>query len=288
MTRKQYVTEILPRLKILLMVLPLFLLITIFSGCAADPSCAFGGKPAREATIPQGLGVNIHFTDPKPGEVKMIATAGFRWVRMDLKWDVTERRRGQYDFAEYDRLASALDESKIHALFILDYGNPLYDNSTPPRTPSARQAFARWAVAAAKHFSSRGIMWEVYNEPNQQIFWPPWPNPKEYLELALAVGQAFRTEVPGEKLIGPAVSEIDYSFVEECLTAGLLDYWSAVSVHPYRQTDPEGAATEYCRVRDMIKRYSGAKDVPIISSEWGYSATWSDMSEAKQGALFAR
>src|SRR5947208_12539889 len=49
---------------------------------------------AHSATLEQGLGVNIHFTEPEPGEMKMIADAGFRWVRTDFKWEATERERG--------------------------------------------------------------------------------------------------------------------------------------------------------------------------------------------------
>jgi len=272
------------------MILPIVFLITLLSGCTADTNCKFGGTPAKESFIPQGLGVNIHFTDPKPGEVKMIAAAGFRWVRMDFKWDATEPEPGRYDFSEYDRLMSALDESNLHALFILDYGNPLYDKGAPPRTPETRQAFARWAVAAAKHFSNRGVVWEVYNEPNHDVFWPPRPNASEYVELALAVGRAFRSEVPGEKLVGPAVSEMDFAFLETCFKAGLLDYWSGVSVHPYLRSDPEEAAVEYCRLRKLIERYRTGSGgvVPIISGEWGYSSAWRGMSEEKQGAMFAR
>lgn len=285
------------------MLLPLVLLITLLSGCTADTNCKFGVTPAKEPFISQGMGVNIHFTDPQPGEVKMIAAAGFHWVRMDFKWDVTEHERGQYDFSEYDRLMSALDESKIKALFILDYGNPLYDRGAPPRTSEARQAFVRWAVAAAKHFSNRGVTWEVYNEPNHDMFWPPRPNANEYVELALAVGRAFRSEAPSEKLIGPAVSEMDFAFLETCFKAGLLDYWSAVSVHPYLRSDPEEAAVEYCRLRKMIQHYSlsygtstsrgsdrvnHTRVIPIISGEWGYSSAWRGMSEEKQGAMFAR
>src|SRR5205809_550016 len=93
-----------------LMFLPLVLLITLLSGCTADSNCKFGANVTRASEIPTGLGVNIHFTDPKPGEIKMIAEAGFRWIRMDLKWDSTERERGRYDFSEYDRLVKALDE----------------------------------------------------------------------------------------------------------------------------------------------------------------------------------
>ena len=274
------------------MFLPLIFFLTILSGCAAPTDCKFGSISTTTSAIPQGLGVNIHFTDPQPGEVKMIADAGFRWVRMDFRWDTTERESGKYDFSEYDRLMSALDESKINALFILDYGNPLFDKGAPPRTAEARQAFARWAVAAAKHFSNRGVIWEVYNEPNHEKFWPPRPKAAEYVELALAVGRAFRAEAPNEKLIGPAVSEMDFAFLEACFKAGLLDYWSAVSVHPYLRSDPEEAAVEYCRLRKMIDQYGTARAskqaIPIISGEWGYSSAWRGMSEDKQGALFAR
>ena len=274
------------------MFLPLIFFLAILSGCATPTDWKFGSTSATASAIPQGLGVNIHFTDPQPGEVKMIADAGFRWVRMDFKWDATEREPGKYDFSEYDRLMSALDESKINALFILDYGNPLFDKGAPPRTAEARQAFARWAVAAAKHFSNRGVIWEIYNEPNHGQFWPPRPEANEYVELALAVGRAFRAEAPNEKLIGPAVSEMDFIFLESCFKAGLLDYWSAVSVHPYLRADPEEAAVEYCRLRKMIQRYGTARGIqrviPIISGEWGYSSAWRGMSEEKQGALFAR
>jgi hypothetical protein len=284
---------------------PLVLLLVLTlpcSGCIPVKECTFIPPSASASlTIPDGFGVNIDFTDPRPGEIKMLSEAGFRWVRMDLKWDATEKD-GHYDFAAYDRLMTALEPFGIRALFILDYGNPLYDKGAPPRTEFTRQAFARWAVAAAKHFAGRGALWEVYNEPNHPTFWPPQPNPKEYVALALAVGRAFRESLPAEKLIGPATSEIDFDFMESCFKAGLLEYWSAVSVHPYRRSDPETAAQDYCRLGDMIKTYATApirtgsssdrvavqKEIPIISSEWGYSSVWPGMSEEKQAQLLAR
>jgi len=149
----------------------------------AKVNCPGAWSPSSQPqTFERGLGVNIHFTEPRPGEIKQIAAAGFRWVRMDFKWDATERERGRYDFAPYDRLLSSLDEFGIHALFILDYGNPLYDDG-PPRTKVARQAFANWATAAAKHFSGRGLIWEIYNEPNIAQFWPSGPNAAEYTAM---------------------------------------------------------------------------------------------------------
>jgi hypothetical protein len=247
-------------------------------------------------TIDQSYGVNIHFTDPQPGEIKMIADAGFRWVRMDLKWDSTESERGRYDFTAYDRLMTAIEPLGLRALFILDYGNPLYGEGAP-RTEEARNAFARWAVAAARHFANRGVMWEVYNEPNNGMFWQP-TNASEYALLAITVGKAFRESVPNEKLMGPAVGEMDFSFLDSCFKAGALDAWFAVSVHPYLRGNPENVAGDYAKLREMIVSYKTAGDgdeekqagsiLPIISGEWGYSAAWRGMNEEKQAMMLAR
>jgi hypothetical protein len=249
--------------------------------------------------LDRALGVNIHFTDPQPGEIKMIAAAGFRWVRMDFVWAETEKARGHYDFSAYDRLLESLRPFDIGALLILDYANPLYDHGAPPRTEGTRRAFADWAAAAARHFAGGRVIWEIYNEANTKMFWRPQPDVNEYVALALAVGRAFRLAAPKEKLIGPATAGLDLPFLEACFKAGLLDYWTAVSVHPYRESDPEEAANDYCRLRKMIDAYSahrsvppavagGPTQIPIISGEWGYSSVWRGMSEEKQGALLAR
>jgi hypothetical protein len=282
-------------LRLVLLVLSVFLSLSISADRTLTNCPSAWSTVSNSPPLEQGLGVNIHFTDPKPGEMKMISQAGFHWIRMDFKWDTTELERGRYDFSAYDRLMQSLDEYGLRALFILDYGNPLYTADKAVRTEEGRRAFAQWAAAAAKHFANRGVVWEIFNEPNVRMFWPPQPNAAEYIALALAVGRAFRAEAPNEKLIGPATSGIDFNFLEACFKAGLLDYWSAVSVHPYRQSDPEDAANDYCRLRQLIDRYRGVKRtggsdsvIPIISGEWGFSSAWPRMDEARQGGLLAR
>ncbi len=270
--------------------------------------------------IPDCLGVNIHFTDPKPGELEMLAAAGFRWVRMDFHWAGTEQKKGEYDFSAYDRLVAALDQHKLRAVFILDYGNKIYPKAEPPTTDEARAAFASWAVAAVSHFKGRGYLWEMWNEPNGG-FWKSANKTNDYIALAKATGEALRqagltrrdalprvpdqpgATPPGEQItpeksgtrgsaslrgdafIGPATSTIDLPYLEACFKAGLLEYWDAVSVHPYRQTAPETVEEEYRSVRLLIRKYAPAgKQIPVVSGEWGYSTQYSAFKDKEPAA----
>jgi polysaccharide biosynthesis protein PslG len=239
--------------------------------------------------IPNGLGVNIHFTDPRPGEMRMLAQAGFRWVRMDFHWASIEKERGRYDFSAYDRLLASLAPYGIRALFIFDYTHPLYDDDLAPHTDVGRQAFAQFATAAVQHFRGHGILWEMWNEPNLKQFWNPEPNVADYAALAISVGKAIRAVAPEESYIGPATSRLNMPFLEGCFKAGLLDYWSAVSVHPYRRVDPESTAFEYAELRRIIAHYAPAgKRIPIYSGEWGYSDIAERLSLERQGQFLPR
>src|SRR5436190_2769824 len=205
--------------------------------------------------IPDSAGVNIHFTDPAPGEMKMLAEAGFKWVRMDFDWARIEKEKGKYDFSAYDRLLKACDEHAIRALFILDYANPLYDDNRSPDTDAGRAAFATWAAESVKHFRGRGVLWEMYNEPNSP-FWRPKQNVEDYIKLALATGKAIKAAAPEERYIGPATSGIDLPFIEASFKSGLLHYWDAVSVHPYGQEAPETRTEQYRKLRLLIAKYA--------------------------------
>jgi hypothetical protein len=77
---------------------------------------------------------------------------------------------------------------------------------------------------------------------------------------------------------------MNFDFLERCFQAGLLADWDAVSVHPYRHNGAPATATdEFRRLRALIAKYApSGKTIPIISSEWGYSALWKNIDEAKQ------
>ena len=276
-----------------------FLLSLLASGLCAAP-----GLPPL--VLPEGVGVNIHFSRGHERDLDMIAAAGFKFIRMDFGWGGIERKKGEYDWAAYDELTANLEKRKMRPIYIFDYSNGLYEDSVAskdpitgkehrdtasPQKPESVAAFARWAAAAAKHYQGRGIVWEIWNEPNIS-FWKPKADARQYATLALATCQAVRAADPQAVIIAPGSSEFPWTFMETLFAAGALEYLDAVSVHPYRseRQGPETAATDYLRLRALIERYAPAsrKSLPIISSEWGYPTHNKGASLATQAAYVAR
>ncbi|MGB9182360.1 MAG: cellulase family glycosylhydrolase [Pyrinomonadaceae bacterium] len=285
---------------------------------------------SRLSVIPRGLGVNI-YSGGDDGinhgdtefEINSVgATTDFRWIRVDFHWKGTPRtfvnqdhRYPVYTFKYYDDLLRTLTLQNLRPIFILDDVDPDYDqdkNATPncfkengKLNCDDQVQFARFVGQAVSHFKGKGIVWEMYNEPNLPDFWKPQPGATvnqttlDYTRLAIRVGKKIRAIAPNEIYVGPATSNIEKSgldFLELCFKQGLLDYWTAISVHPYRKNDnPETVLDskrlgDYMQLRALIAKYAHNKHVPIISSEWGYSSYWpqTSMDDFKQAKYLVR
>jgi hypothetical protein len=245
------------------------------------------------------IGVNIHFIRPDTRLLDLAKSAGFGFIRMDLFWPMVEKSASQYDFSEYDLLMRALEERGMGALFILDYGNPLYydgpggfNDKWGPQTAATRAAYARFALAAAKHYSGRKVMLEVWNEPNVAHFWLPATHPANYGLLANEAYKAVKEEIADVPIIAGAASGCDAAFLGQVFDVPGLANVDAVSIHPYRDRAPETFVQERILVQDVLRRKTGRGDIPLYSGEWGYPSTMfggrSDAAWKKQAAYAVR
>jgi polysaccharide biosynthesis protein PslG len=251
-------------------------------------------------------GVNIHFTRGHERDLDLIAAAGFRFIRMDFVWQNIEYARGEYNWTAYDELTSNLNKRGLRAIYILDYSNSLYEDTVVSKDPITGEevkdiaapvkaesvaAYTHWAAEAAIRFRESNVVWEIWNEPNIS-FWRPAADVDQYNRLAVSVCEAVKSAVPNSLLIGPATSQIPFPFLESFLASGVLKYLDGVSIHPYRDysLSPETADSEYRKLRDLIKLYApdGKKNIPVISSEWGYASCPKGVTPEKQAALAVR
>jgi hypothetical protein len=88
--------------------------------------------------------------------------------------------------------------------------------------------------------------------------------------LAIAASQAMRRADPNCIIIGPALYGVDLNYLETCFKDGCLNYFNAITIHPYRSNGPETVGDDYRRVRELIDRYAQAKSLSLLQGEWGY------------------
>ena len=245
-------------------------LLILFSILASSVLAAI---PLPELTVPNGFGTNIHFRG-EPRDLDLIRDAGFKFIRMDLAWSGVEREKDAYEFEKigYDALTAGCTKRGIRILYILDYSNKLYEANRSVRTEQGRRAFAAFAEAAAKRYKGKGILWEIWNEPNIKQFWTPQPSVDDYCRLVKQTASRVKQADPSGLVVAPATSGIPFKWLEDCFKKGLLNQIDALSVHPYRPQPPETVIKDYAKLRELIKRYAPkGKKFPIISGEWGYS-----------------
>src|SRR4029450_3559955 len=98
------------------------------------------------------FGVTIEFYRDAHKQAEMMAAAGVRWVRIDLAWSAAEPEPGRYDFRTWDLFIDSFEPLGIRTLFILDYGNRLYDEGLPPSTESGSAGFGGFLRQRAPRF----------------------------------------------------------------------------------------------------------------------------------------
>jgi hypothetical protein len=219
--------------------------------------------------IGDGFGTNIHWTTAAPGETAMLATA-FRVVRMDLMWGSVESRCGQYNFTAYDTLLAAMEAHGLRPYWILDYSNSCYDPGPGCHSDACVAAYGRFTAAVVTRYAGHGIIFESVNEPNGMGA----DNATQITRLCAAAGPHFLAA--NETFVGPTSAGIDWTYLNATFSAGILQYLSGVSVHPYRATAPETVISDLQLLRTYVDFYSAqwnvTRPLPILAGEWGYTS----------------
>lgn len=255
------------------------------SGAAEiDPFGADALPASRTGRVSDFVGVQSNFITHFPLDTKQLdlaKAAGFGFVRGVLAWDMVEKTKGRYDFSKWEELVRALGARGLGSYLILDANNPLYydgpgsfDYKWGPRTAATRSAFAAFARAAARTFAGRKVVLEVWNEPNIPAFWHPAPDARNYSLLAAEVAAAVKDAGLKTPIVACATSLIDLAFLEKVARGGGLARADAVSVHPYRTSNPETFFDEFAVAEQAVRADAGRSGLAFWAGEWGYSSTW--------------
>jgi hypothetical protein len=183
-----------------------------------------------------------------------------------------------YDFAWLDGVVDNLLRRGVQPWFNLGYGNPVYMPGIPSPTgvgcvPTGygEECLAGWkkfVAAIASHFLGRVRHWEIWNEPNIDLFWQPSrASGRHYAELVALTAPVIKAADPQAVLSG-CCSDIDIAFIQEGLDAGLGDYLDGFAVHPYATLPEQDYFTRIAAVRRLFRLR--APHMKLRQGECGY------------------
>ncbi len=251
----------------------------VFSRCAVAMVGLIGVANAQ-APVNVWSGLKFGLADPlwkeMEGRAEVADRLGVNLIRKMMFWSGMETLPGVYDFSRSDRIVAEAEAAGRSILFILSYGNPIYTGAvlSPPRTPAAIEAFARFAKACADRYKGHEVSWEVWNEPNGGIYWDGNDSAREYATLLRATVPAIREADPNAKIYAPSMGGFDLNWLTTFLEQPLPSGISYFAIHPYTEKSPEDRhVPSWLRMVQDGLYLSEVRDLPPIAiTEWSYLA----------------
>ena len=186
---------------------------------------------------------------------------GITSVRLDARWNwVQPSGPRTFDWTQLNRVVNSARAAGMSVDLIID-GCPPWaalagtSGDASPQPASSAQ-YATWAAEVAARYARKGVkMFEIWNEPNNAIFWQPKPNPSAYTADLVAAYSAIKAVdrsafvisggLAPEVTDGTNISPID--FLKAMYADGAKGSFDAVGYHPY----------SYPALPDTYKSWSG-------------------------------
>lgn len=203
-----------------------------------------------------------------------VPSVGFSIFRNDLTWSQIEKKKGKYDFSEFDKMVSLAEAHSMRSLLILDYSNDFYTkDNIAPVSKTELDAYTRYCAAAARFFKGRKVDFEIWNEPNYYPFWKPKPNAANYANMLIQAADSVRKNNAEAKIISGGTAGICVRFIDSLGVAGALKGVDGIGFHPYRKGSPESFSDDLASQRYVLKRYFD-KNPGEWATEYGVTSSW--------------
>ncbi len=266
------------RLSRTLLILGLCAIVLVF------PHTGIQGAPAA-APRDSAFGINSHIASryPDPSTVdqpaELVAQLGVGWAREDFQFSRIQEQQDEFFWEFHDNTVDALTSRGISILGVLNGPTPVWAILGNPTNvadfyPPDPQLFAAFAGAVVDRYKDRIQYWQVWNEPDNTLYWKPERNDAAYANLLKVTYSAIKTADPNARVLvaGTVSPEPAVSFLQAIYDNGAWNAFDILAIHPY--TDPKGpeegdiASAGVGAVRVLADRL-GSK--PIWATEFGWS-----------------
>jgi hypothetical protein len=277
------------------------------SGASPSPSATAGprGGPAL------GMSEDIQYLSGTALSARLdrYVEIGVKVSRFQLIWAAIQPEGpASYNWSSVDAVIAGLTARGIEPLPVIDatpaWARPRDCTTVETCAPADAGQYATFAAAAAARYSLRGVHdWEIWNEPNNPLFWKPQPSPATYAGLLKAAYPAIHAVDAAATVItgglAPTDTELGWiapvEFLADIYAAGAHASFDAVGWHPYDYPAVIGhhwdqmSRTEPSARSLMLAHGDGAKR--IWATEFGAPTCTGDPScvpEEQQSQILSR
>lgn len=191
------------------------------------------------------FGLNTHlatrYTDPDSMNIPadIVANAQVGWAREDIHWYRIQPTPDSWDWTYTDNAMRALIERDIKVLGVIGHPPGWATPSTEDEpgvvsfyAPDPDQ-YAAFAQAVAVRYSRYITYWEIWNEPDNPLFWKPQPDARAYATMLIRAAAAIKSAVPQAKIVLGGVNPFDMHFLQEVAAQGAWNSFDIIGIHPY-------------------------------------------------------
>jgi hypothetical protein len=211
-------------------------------------------------------------------------------VRISAVWPQLEPQRGQWDFSSLDRLVGQSARRGVHVLLEL-YGTPAWirpSAALPPVSRADRAAWLGFVRRLVRRYGPHGTFWDghaqrlpvhrwqVWNEPNFILFWPPRPEPGRYAKLLGATAHAIHGVDGNAVVVAAGLAPVEGgmsppAFLRQMYqTPGVRSSFDVAALHPYAST-AFGVEYEIRQIREVMAAAGDAR-TPLQITEIGVAS----------------
>jgi hypothetical protein len=230
----------------------------------------------------------------KAAQLEAMHAAGVTLVRQVFDWSVIESRPGFYNFSSYDSTVLEAAKLGIQIMPIL-FNEPGFLSSRPRRShvhgtypPKNLNSIAAFAQAAVRWYGPGGgfwarhpsvtplpiRVWQVWDEPNLNIYWLPKPSAVQYVTMLKSASQAIHAVDPGAEVVSAGIPQSTLgipllTYLNSMLVAGAANWMNTLGVNAYSRS-PAGLIAKLASARAALNAH-GATNIAIRATEFGWS-----------------
>jgi hypothetical protein len=222
------------------------------------------------------FGVNSHLGSRYPvyesleDPLAVLQRTGTGVVREEFQLSLVDRSgTGEYD---WNFLDTVITNQASHGMTIIGLLN-----DAPGNAPPDTQRFVQFARTAVERYRDEVQYWEVWNEPENALYWNP-PDPAGYARLLQAVYPAIKAANPNAQVLMAGIVPTHPDFLRGVAQNGGWDSFDILALHPYVDPwSPEsgqiGVGGDVSKIKAVVEQF-GRK--PIWATEFGWSTGPSD------------